>query len=441
MTQNAFVGCERRAVRFEQGRDEVGRDQALQSIGLKKRFDVERIRGDFPCLHQDVHGRPLIFLDTAASAQKPEAVIDAQAGTLRHSYANIHRGVYELSERATTLHEAAREKVVHFLNARSHQEIVFTRGATEAINLVAESFVRPVAQVGDEILITTMEHHANIVPWQLLETRIGTKLKVAPITDDGELIFESFEKLISPRTRLIAVTWVSNAIGTVLPIQDIIDLGHRHGIPVLIDASQAVQHFPVDVQMLDCDFMVFSGHKLYGPSGIGVLYGKAQHLEAMPPYQGGGDMILSVSFEKTEFADLPLKFEAGTPAIEAAVGLGAAIDYITALGLNEIAQHERELMDHATEAMQTVPGLTIVGTARDKCSVMSFVMDGAHPHDIGTLLDLDGIAVRTGFHCAQPVIERLGYSGTTRASFGLYNKKSEVDQLVESLHRVVKMFG
>ncbi len=441
MTQDALVGCERRAVRFEQGRDEVGRDPALQSIGLKKRFDVERIRGDFPCLHQDVRGRPLVFLDTAASAQKPKAVIEAQADTLRHNYANIHRGVYELSERATTLHEAAREKVVHLLNARSHEEIVFTRGATEAINLVAESFVRPMAQVGDEILITTMEHHANIVPWQLLETRIGTKLKVAPITDDGELIFEAFEKLISPRTRLIAVTWVSNAIGTVLPIQDIIDLGHRHGIPVLIDASQAVQHFPVDVQMLDCDFLVFSGHKLYGPSGIGVLYGKAQHLEAMPPYQGGGDMILSVSFEKTEFADLPLKFEAGTPAIEAAVGLGAAIDYITALGLNEIAQHERELMDYVIEAMQTVPGLTIVGTARDKCSVISFVMDGAHPHDIGTLLDLDGIAVRTGFHCAQPVIERFGYSGTTRASFGLYNKKAEVDQLVESLHRVVKMFG
>lgn len=440
MTENDFVRGEPRAVLSVQESGDAGGSGGLQSIGPKNHFDVERIRGDFPCLHQEVHGRPLVFLDTAASAQKPNAVIDAQADTLRHSYANIHRGVYELSERATTLHEAAREKVVRFLNAGSHSEIVFTRGATEAINLVAESFIRSKAQPGDEILITTMEHHANIVPWQLLESRIGTKLNVAPITDEGELIFDAFEKLISPRTRLIAVTWVSNAIGTVLPIQDIIELGHSHGIPVLIDASQAVQHFPVDVQMLDCDFLVFSGHKLYGPSGIGVLYGKAQHLEVMPPYQGGGDMILSVSFEKTEFADLPLKFEAGTPAIEAAVGLGAAIDYLAALGLNEIARHERELMDYATEAMQCVPGLTIVGTARDKCSVISFVMDGAHPQDIGTLLDLDGIAVRKGFHCAQPVIERLGHTGTTRASFGLYNTKAEIDHLVESLHRVVKMF-
>jgi len=404
-------------------------------------FDVEEIRADFPCLHQDIHGHPLVFLDSAASAQKPTQVIEALADVLRQSYANIHRGVYTLSERATDLHDGAREKVRAFLNAKSKREIIFTRNVTEAINLLAQSFVRSNAKVGDEILITGMEHHANIVPWQMLAEQTGTKLVVAPITDEGELIIEEFERLITAKTKLVAVTWVANALGTINPIETMIDLAHAKGVPVFVDAAQAVQHMPVDVQALDCEFLGFTGHKLYGPSGIGVLYGKAEQLEAMPPYQGGGDMILSVGYDKTEFNDIPYKFEAGTVAIEAAVGLGAAIDYVQAIGLEDIAIHEEALLAYATRAIQQVPGLRLVGTAQHKASVLSFVMDNAHPHDIGTLLDLDGIAIRTGHHCAQPVLERLGHGATARASIGLYNTEGDIDALIKSLHRVASMFG
>ena len=404
-------------------------------------FDVEKIRGDFPCLHQEIHGHPLVFLDSAASAQKPNQVIEAQADVLRKSYANIHRGVHTLSERATELHDGAREKVRAFLNAPSKREVIFTRNVTEVVNLLAQSFVRPNAKEGDEILITGMEHHANIVPWQLLAEQIGTKLVVAPITDEGELIMEEFERLITSCTRLVSVTWVANALGTINPIGDIIEMAHAKGVPVFLDAAQAVQHMPVDVQALDVDFLGFTSHKLYGPSGIGVLYGKAVHLESMPPYQGGGDMILSVSYDKTEFNDIPYKFEAGTAAIEAAVGLGAAIDYVASLGIANIGAHEEALLAYATRAIQQVPGLKLVGTAPNKAAVISFVMENAHPHDIGTLLDLDGVAVRTGHHCAQPVLERLGHNATARASIGMYNTEADIDVLVKSLHRVASMFG
>jgi cysteine desulfurase/selenocysteine lyase len=403
-------------------------------------FDVERVRLDFPCLQQTIHGRPLVFLDTAASAQKPAVVIDELARVLRQDYANIHRGVYALSERATELHEGARVKVQRLLNAAEVREIVFTRNATEGINLVAQSFVRPRVGPGDEVLITAMEHHANIVPWQLLRDQIGLEPVVAPVNDHGELLMDEFRARLSPRTKLVAVTWVSNALGTVNPVHELVELAHHRDIPVLIDAAQAVQHMAVDVRELDCDFLVFSGHKLYGPSGIGALYGKAALLDAMPPYQGGGEMIESVSFERTEFKDPPYRFEAGTPAIEAAAALGVAIDYVQELGLDRIAAHEADLLAYATRAMQQVPGLRLVGTARAKCSVLSFVMEQAHPQDIGTLLDLDGIAVRTGQHCAQPVIERLGYSATARASLGLYNTQNDIDALVASLRRIASMF-
>jgi cysteine desulfurase/selenocysteine lyase len=403
-------------------------------------FDAERVRLDFPCLQQTVHGRPLVFLDTAASAQKPAVVIDELARVLREDYANIHRGVYALSERATDLHEAARAKVQRLLNAAEAREIVFTRNATEGINLVAQSFVRPHVGRGDQVLITAMEHHANIVPWQLLGDQLGLELVVAPVNDQGELLMDELEARLSPRTKLLAATWVSNALGTVNPVHEIVELAHRRGVPVLIDAAQAVQHMAVDVQDLDCDFLVFSGHKVYGPSGIGALYGKAALLEAMPPYQGGGEMISSVSFERTEFNVIPYKFEAGTPAIEAASALGVAIDYLQELGLDRIAAHEADLLAYATRAMQQVPRLRIVGTARAKCSVLSFVMEQAHPQDVGTLLDLDGIAVRTGQHCAQPVIERLGHSATARASLGLYNTRADIDALVASLRRIASMF-
>jgi cysteine desulfurase/selenocysteine lyase len=403
-------------------------------------LDVARVRADFPCLAQTIHGRPLVFLDTAASAQKPQAVIDELARMLREDYANIHRGIYDLSQRATDRHDAAREKVRGLLNAAEAREIVFTRNATEGINLVAQSFVRPRVRPGDQVLITAMEHHANIVPWQLLQGQTGLELRVAPINDAGELLVEELEALLSPRTRLVSLTWVSNALGTVNPVGEVIELAHERGIPVLLDAAQAVQHLPVDVRALDCEFLVFSGHKLYGPSGIGVLYGKADLLEAMPPYQGGGEMIASVSFAGTEFNDLPHKFEAGTPAIEAAVALGTAIDYVQGLGLERIAAHEADLLAYATRALQQVPGLELVGTARQKCSVLSFVMAEAHPQDVGTLLDLDGIAVRVGQHCAQPAIERLGHSATARASLGLYNTYEDIDALVASLRRIAAMF-
>jgi cysteine desulfurase/selenocysteine lyase len=404
-------------------------------------LDVAAVRADFPCLDQMIHGRPLVFLDSATSAQKPQAVIDTLCEVLRHDYANIHRGVHTLSQRATDLHDGARERIRAFINAASSSEIVFTRGGTEAINLVAQSFVRPRAEPGDEVLITTMEHHANIVPWQLLADQTGLKLVVAPINDDGEVLLDALAELISERTRLVSVAWVSNALGTINPVHAIVELAHARGVPVLIDACQAVQHIPIDVQALDCDFLVFSGHKLYGPSGIGALYGKEALLEAMPPYQGGGDMILSVSFAGTEFNELPYKFEAGTPAIEAAVGLGAAIDYVRSLGLDNIAAHEHQLLAYATRTLNQIPGLRIVGTARAKSSVISFVLDQLHAHDVGTLLDLDGIAVRTGHHCAMPVMERFGVAATTRASLALYNTRDEIDALAASLRRMIERFG
>jgi cysteine desulfurase/selenocysteine lyase len=404
-------------------------------------LDVARLRVDFPCLHQSIHGRPLVFLDTAASAQKPAAVIDAMARVLRTDYANIHRGVYDLSQRATDLHEGARAKVQRFLGAAQAREIVFTRNATEGINLVAESFVRPNVRPGDRVVITAMEHHANIVPWQMLRDRLGLELAVAPMEDDGSLCLDRLAACLTDQTRLLSVTWVSNALGTVNPVHDIVALAHGRGIPVLLDAAQAVQHMVVDVQEVDCDFLVFSSHKLYGPSGIGVLYGKADLLEAMPPYQGGGEMIASVTLEHTEFADLPYKFEAGTPAIEAAVGLGAAIDYVDGVALDAIAAHEADLLAHATRALQQIPGLRLVGTAPDKCSVLSFVMDGLHPQDIGVLLDLDGIAIRTGQHCAQPAIERLGHTATARASLGMYNTHDEIDARPIGPRRGDRLFG
>jgi cysteine desulfurase / selenocysteine lyase len=415
--------------------------QQARAAAQANGFDASRARADFPCFDQKVHGRPLVYLDTAASAQKPAAVIEELGRMLRQDYANIHRGVYDLSQRATDLHEGARGRIQRFLNAADPREIVFTRNATEGVNLVASSFVRRRVGPGDEVLITAMEHHANIVPWQLLADQIGLKLVVAPMNDDGELILEELEARISARTRLVSVAWVSNALGSINPVHDIVEVAHARGVPVLIDAAQAVQHMPVDVRELGCDFLVFSGHKAYGPSGIGVLYGRAELLEAMPPYQGGGEMITSVRFEGTEFADIPYKFEAGTPAIEAAVALGVAVDYLEGLGLEAIGRHEGALLAYATRAMQQVPGLRLVGTAREKCSVLSFVMDGAHPQDIGTLLDLDGIAVRTGHHCAQPAIERLGHSATARASIGLYNTEGDIDALVGSLRRIANMFA
>jgi cysteine desulfurase/selenocysteine lyase len=404
-------------------------------------LDVEAVRADFPCLDQRIHDRPLVFLDSATSAQKPRRVIDTLSHVLRHDYANIHRGVHTLSQRATDLHDEAREKVRSFINAASSREIIFTRGGTEAINLVAQSFVRPRAKPGDEVLITTMEHHANIVPWQLLADQIGLKLVVAPINDDGEILLDALAELISERTRLVSVAWVSNALGTVNPVDEIVGLAHARGVPVLLDACQAVQHIPIDVQALDCDFLVFSGHKLYGPSGIGALYGKEALLEDMPPYQGGGDMILSVSFDGTEFNELPYKFEAGTPAIEAAVGLGAAIDYVQTLGLDNIAAHEHQLLAYATRTLNQIPGLRIIGTARAKSSVISFVLEQLHAHDVGTLLDLDGIAVRTGHHCAMPVMDRFGVAATTRASLALYNTEAEIDALAASLRGMIERFG
>jgi cysteine desulfurase/selenocysteine lyase len=405
------------------------------------RLDIERVRKDFPILQTLARGKPLVFLDSAASAQKPQAVIDAMVDLYSRSYANIHRGVYELSERSTAAFEATREKVRSFLGAAETREIVFVRGTTEAINLVASSFARARVGEGDEVLITHMEHHSNIVPWQMLCDEKGATLKVAPIDDDGSLIVEEFEKLLGPNTKLAALTHVSNALGTVNPVKDLVRRAHAKGVPVLLDGAQAVPHQRVDVRDLDCDFYAFSSHKLFGPSGVGVLYGKAEHLEAMPPYQGGGEMILSVSFEKTIYNEIPHKFEAGTPDIAGVVGLGAAIDYVEALGLDAIAAHEHELLEYATGALSEVPGLTLVGTAPGKAAVLSFVLDCAHPHDIGTILDQEGIAVRTGHHCAQPVMQRYGIAATARASLALYSRREDVDALVAGLTKVREVFA
>lgn len=399
-------------------------------------FDVEKIRADFPVLHQQVHGKPLVYLDNAASAQKPRAVIEAVSQLYARDYANVHRAVHTLGDRSTRAYEGAREKAQRFINARSTREIVFLRGTTEAINLVAQSYARPRLRPGDEIVLTHMEHHSNIVPWQLLQQQTGAVLRVAPINDAGELIVEELESLLGPRTRLVALVHVSNALGTINPVQRIIAAAHAHGAPVLLDSAQAAPHVEIDVQALDCDFLAFSGHKLYGPSGIGVLYGKEALLEAMPPYHGGGEMIRYVTFEKTEYAELPHKFEAGTPNIAGAVGLGAAIDYLTDIGLPAIAAHEHELLQYAGERALEVPGLRPIGTAREKAGIFSFVLEGIHPHDIGTILDTEGIAVRAGHHCAMPLMRRFGVPATARASFALYNTRAEVDALMRGLHKV-----
>lgn len=404
-------------------------------------YEVERVRRDFPILARTVYGKPLVFLDSAASAQKPRAVIDAIRTCYEAEYANIHRGVYYLSARATEAYEAAREKVRGFLNARDAGEIVFTRSATESINLVAASYGGAFLNPGDEIVLSALEHHSNIVPWQLLRDRQGVVLRVVPVSASGEFLLEEYERLLGPRTKLVAVTHVSNALGTVTPVEEIVRLARQQGAAVLIDGSQAAPHQAIDVRAIDCDFYAFTGHKLYGPSGIGVLYGKAAHLEAMPPYQGGGDMIRSVSFERTEYASPPQRFEAGTPHIAGAIGLGAAIDYVTALGLDRIAQHEQALLAYATERVGEVAGLRLYGTAPRKASILSFTMQNAHPHDVGTILDRCGVAVRAGHHCTQPLMERFGIAGTVRASFGLYNSFEEVHALVAGLREVKEIFG
>ncbi len=405
-------------------------------------LDVRKIRKDFPILKRKVHGRTLVYLDNGASSQKPRMVIDAIRRFYESDYANIHRGVHLLSEIATDAYEEARVKVQKMINAASAREIVFVRGATEAINLVASSFGRQRFKEGDEILITAMEHHSNIVPWQMLCEEKGARLRVAPISDEGELLLEEFEKLLNPRTRLVSVVHVSSVLGTVNPVKTIIEMAHRHGIPVLIDGAQSVPHIKIDVQELDCDFFVFSGHKMYGPTGVGVLYGKERLLEAMPPYQGGGgDMISSVSFAKTIYNELPYKFEAGTPNIAGAVGLGAAIDYLNQIVMENIAAHEHDLLDYATDALAEVSGLKIIGTAAEKSGVISFIMEGIHPHDIGTILDREGIAIRAGHHCAQPLMERLGLPATARASLGMYNTKHEINALVSGLNKVNEVFA
>ncbi|HJO23590.1 MAG: cysteine desulfurase [Myxococcota bacterium] len=403
-------------------------------------FDIEAVRNDFPIFEQTTRGKPLVFLDSAASAQKPRPVLDAMWELYTTSYANIHRGVYELSERSTAAFEASREKVRRFIGAADAREIVFVRGTTEAINLVAATFARARVGSGDEVLITHMEHHSNIVPWQLLCDQAGARLRVAPIDDRGALQMDEFEKLITPRTKLAAFAHVSNALGTVNPVRELVELAHREGVPVLVDGAQAVPHQAVDVQELGCDFYAFSSHKLFGPSGVGVLWGRAEHLEAMPPYQSGGEMVLTVSFEKSTWNDIPHKFEAGTPDIAGVVGLGAAIDYLTGLGLDAVTTYERTLLDYATHALEAIPGLRLIGTAPHKAAVLSFALDGVHPHDVGTILDREGIAVRTGHHCAQPVMERFGVPATVRASLALYNRESDVDALVSGLQRVREVF-
>ena len=407
---------------------------------LAKPLDVARLRADFPILGETVNGRPLVYLDNAATTQKPRSVIDALASYYRRDNANVHRGVHALSQRATDAYEAARANIARFIGAGTAEEIVYTAGTTGGINLVAQSFARPRLAPGDEIVVSAMEHHSNIVPWQLVCEQTGAKLAVAPIDDRGELMLDAFAALLGPRTKLVAITHVSNALGSIVPIARVVALAHAAGVPVLVDGAQAVAHLPVDVQALDCDFYAFSGHKIFGPTGIGVLYGKASLLEAMPPYQGGGDMIRAVTFEKTVYNDLPYKFEAGTPNIAGAIGLGAALDYVRNVGIEAIDVHERALLARATEGLARIPGLRIIGTAHDKAGIVSFALDGVHAHDVGTILDHEGIAIRAGHHCAMPVMAQFGVAGTARASFALYNTADEIDALVAGVERVQRMF-
>jgi cysteine desulfurase / selenocysteine lyase len=404
-------------------------------------FDVEKVRADFPILQKKVHGHRLVYLDNAATSQKPRAVIDAIVHYYENENANIHRGVHYLSQVATEEFETARRTVQGFLHAALPSEIVFVRGTTEAINLVAQTYGRAHVGAGDEVLITAAEHHSNIVPWQLLCNEKRAKLRVAPINDRGELLLDEFEQLLSPNTKIVALGHVSNALGSINPIAQIVKMAHAKNIPVLVDGAQAAPRLPVSVQELDCDFYTFSGHKSYGPTGIGVLYGKSALLEAMPPYQGGGDMISSVTFEKTVYNKVPHKFEAGTPDMSGAVGLRAAIEYLEVLGMENIEAYEHELLTYATKVVSAIPGVRLIGTAKEKAGVLSFVIEGVHPHDIGTILDQEGIAIRTGHHCAQPVMERFGIDATARASFGLYNTKEEIDALVRGIQKVQEVFG
>jgi len=414
---------------------------ASEQVTKMLSLDPDAIREDFPILEQMVYGKPLVYLDNAATSQKPRVVIDELTQYYSTDNSNIHRGVHLLSERATASYEAARVKAQRFINAAESKEVIFTRGTTEAINLVANSYGRANVKAGDEVLITAMEHHSNIVPWQILCDEKGARLRVAPINDEGELILEELAALINRKTKIISLVHVSNALGTINPIRAVVEIAHRHEVPVMIDGAQAAPHIRLDVQELDCDFYAFSGHKVYGPTGIGVLYGKAELLDAMPPYQGGGDMIASVAFDKTTYNTLPYKFEAGTPNIAGTIGLGAAIDYVNKLGIERIARYEHELLEYGTEALSQISGLRLIGTAKEKAGVLSFVLDGVHPHDVGTILDREGIAIRTGHHCAMPLMNRFGIPATARASLAFYNTRKEIDALVEGIHKVKEVFA
>jgi len=404
-------------------------------------YPIEQIRADFPILNEKIRNKPLVYFDNAASCQKPQAVIDSMVNLYSHDYANVHRGVHTLSVRSTDQMESARHKIKTFINAASDKEIIFVRGATEAVNLIAQTYGRANIHAGDEILITAMEHHSNIVPWQMLCEQTGAILKVAPMNVAGELLMDEFEQLLSAKTKLVAVVHMSNALGTLNPVEQIIALAHAKNIPVMLDGAQAIPHTAVDVQKLDCDFYVFSGHKLYGPSGVGVLYGKQALLEAMPPYQGGGDMIRTVSFEKSTYAGLPYKFEAGTPAIAEIIGLGAAVDYLNTIGMQAIADHEASLLAYATQQALQIDGLNIIGEAKEKGAILSFTLGRIHPHDIGTMLDSLGIAIRAGHHCAMPVMEFYQVPATARASFGMYNTQAEIDVLISGIKNLIEMFG
>jgi cysteine desulfurase / selenocysteine lyase len=404
-------------------------------------FDVEKVRQDFPILKEKVRGKSLVYLDNAATSQKPRVVIDTITKYYSMENSNIHRGIHILSEQATRAYEDARLKVKCFLNASSTQEVIFVRGTTEGINLVTQSYGRTFIKTGDEIIVSAMEHHSNIVPWQILCEQVGARLRVIPINDNGELVIDEYERLLNTKTRFVSVAHISNALGTINPIKQIIEMAHLWNVPVLVDGAQAVPHLTVDVQDLDCDFYAFSSHKLFGPTGVGVLYGKADLLEKIPPYQGGGDMIHSVTFEKTLYNTLPYKFEAGTPNIAGVIGLGSAIDYLSGIELERIAVYEQVLLAYATDALSAIEGVRIIGTAKEKSGILSFVLNGVHPHDIGTILDHDGIAIRTGHHCAMPVMQRFGVPATARASFALYNTKEEVDALVRAVHKVIEVFS
>jgi cysteine desulfurase / selenocysteine lyase len=412
-----------------------------QRGSLRSGLDVEAIRKDFPILARKVHGRPLVYLDNGATSQKPQAVIDAVSRYYAEENSNIHRGVHYLSERATAAYEEAREKIKRFINAPKTQEIIFVRGTTEAINLVAQSYGRAFLKAGDEIIVSAMEHHSNIVPWQMLCEQVGARLRVIPINHDGELVMEEYRRLLTEKTKFVSVTHVSNALGTIVPVKEVVALARERGVPVMLDGAQAAPHLKLDVQAIGCDFYAFSGHKLFGPTGVGVLFGRSELLDRMPPYQGGGDMISLVTFEKTHYNVLPYKFEAGTPHIAGGIGLGAAIDYLAGVNWEQVVSHEQDLLAYATDALSSIPGLKIIGTAKEKAGVISFVFDHVHAHDVGTILDQEGIAVRAGHHCAMQVMQRFGVPATTRASFAFYNTRDEVDALKRAIHQVLRVFG